>query len=273
MFMFSSVFRRKSTYFLLLYFLFILGWWLKLLVTGTRETDENYIFGFAYALIALFGAVYGFYISRAWGGFRSLVGRGIIFLSLGLLGEWFGQSVWSYYNLIARVEVPYPSIADIGYFSIIPFYALGMWSFAKAAGARFSLKTLGGKLAVVIIPVVMVTISYFLFLKNLQPDFADPIRTFLDFGYPGGEAITISIALITFQLSRGILGGKMKGRILYLIGALVAQYITDYTFLYQAAAGTYYNAGVVDLMYATSFVIMALGLSSLKFTRTKDGPA
>lgn len=262
--MYKTLIKSKVTFLIIGLYIFFLIWWIKIFLSGVTEGNENHLFGATYAIVALLGSAYGLYVSKRWGGYKSLVGKGIIFFSLGLLGEWFGQTAWAYFNIIAKQEVPYPSIADIGYFSIIPFYALGMLSFAKASGARFNLQTVKGKLTVVIIPVLMVCISYFLFLKNVTPDFNDPLKTFLDFGYPFGEAITISIALITFELSRGILGGRMRGRILYLIFALVAQYITDYTFLYTASAGTYYNGGIVDLMYVTSFTIMSLGLISLK---------
>jgi len=262
--MWTTIFRSKLTYIVIAFYIFLLFWWLKIFLSGQRSTDENYLFGLVYAIIALIGGVSGLLVSKRWGGYKSAVGRGIIFLSLGLLGEWFGQTVWSYYNVIEKIEVPYPSIADIGYFSIIPLYALALLSFAKAVGAKFSLKTIESKLIVVIIPIIMVAISYFLFLRNLTLDFSDPLRTFLDFGYPFGEAITISVALIIYGLSRGVLGGKMRVRILYLIFAFIFQYVTDYTFLYRALEETYYNAGPVDLMYATSFLIMSLGIISFK---------
>lgn len=262
--MLKIIFRNKLTYILLLAYFLLFFWWLKIFVSGVKETDENYLFGFAYPNIALVGAIAGFIISKKWGGFKSLIGRGIIFFALGLFGLWFGQTAWSYYNLVARIPVPYPSIADIGYFSIIPLYGYGMYCFAKAAGVRFSLGTFVAKASVVLIPILMVAVSYFLFLRNLSPDFSDPIKTFLDFGYPAGEAITISIALLTYFLSIKLLGGKMRNRILYIIFALVVQYLTDYLFLYQVSAETYYNAGMVDLLYMTSFLIMALGLMSFR---------
>jgi hypothetical protein len=259
----SAIFKNKLTYIILAFYCIVVLWWIKIFLSGSRETDENYLFGSVYASIALVGGLYGLAISKKWGGYKSLVGRGTMFLALGLFGQWFGQTVWSYYNIVAHVEVPYPSIADIGYFSIIPLYALGMFSFAKASGALLTLRTAKGKLNASLVLVAMVLISYFLFLKNLTPDLSQPLRTFLDFGYPFGEAITITIALLTYTLSKGLLGGKMKSRVLYLIFALIVQYVTDYTFLYKASAETYYNAGPVDLMYATSFTAMAIGLIAL----------
>jgi|SRR3989344_859524 len=258
--MYKTVLKSRLARILIIYYLILFFWWLKIYISGVRETQENYLFGFIYAFIALAGGVNGLLISKKWGGVKSYVGRGLIYFSLGLLGEWFGQTTWTYYNVIQKIEVPYPSIADIGYFSIIPLYALGVISLAKATGAKFKLRTMWGKLIIVLIPIIMVIISFNLFLQELSVDITNPIRTFLDFGYPLGEAVTISITLVVYEFSRGVLGGKMKNRILFILIALFTQYITDFTFLYKAGLGTYYNSGPVDLMYTTSFLITSLAL-------------
>ena len=186
------------------------------------------------------------------------------FLSFGLLSFAFGQLAWSYYNIILRVEIPYPSVADIGYVATIPFYFLGMLSFAKAAGAKYGLRRLGGKVAVTLIPIIALGFSYYIFLIGYEFDLSHPIRILIDFGYPLGQALTISVALVALLLFRGFLGGIMGPKIKFLIFALTFQYITDFTFLYRASKNTYYNGGVVDLMYATSFLIMSLVIISLR---------
>ncbi len=257
----SFILKHPLVRFLVVVYIILLVFWLWINISGSQEGFINNLFGVLYPIISLSGGLYGlFIVSKKWGGINSRVGKGILFLSLGLLAEVFGQWAWSYYTIIRSIEVPYPSIADIGYFAIIPFYSYAMYNFAIAAGVKINLKSVLGKLQAVLIPAIMITIAYFLFLKNVQIDTGNFLKTFLDFGYPGFEAIAVSIGILTYSLSRNILGGIMRPRILYLVGALVAQYITDYTFLYRAGVGTYYNAGPVDLMYATSFLIMSLGI-------------
>jgi len=256
--------RSKLTYVLLVFYLLIFIWWVKIFISGVKISDENYLFGLVYAFIALIGGVNGLLISKKWGGYKSLVGKGIIFLSFGLLSYWFGQVAWSYYNLVLKVELPYPSIADIGYFAAILFYIAGMYTFARVSGAKLILNKLKGKLISFIIPASMLAISYFLFLQHISPDFSNIIKTFLDFGTPVGYTIVISMALTAYFLTRGVLGGKMKNRVLYIILALIVQNITDNTFLYQAGAGIYYNAGINDFMFATSFTVMSIALIMFK---------
>lgn len=261
----NLILRSRFVQILLTFYLVILLWWTKINLLGiVWFENEIYLFGFMYALIAIGGAINAFRISKHWGGFESLIGKCIIFLGAGLLGQWFGQTVWSYYNVIAQVEIPYPSIADIGFFSIIPFYSLAMIYLAKAAGSKYTLQDGVGKVITLLIPIIMVSISYILFLKDLEIDFLRFWETLLNFGYPFGEAVFISLALTTYTLSNCILGGTMRNKIIAIILAFTFQYITEYTFLYTAAAGTYTNAGIVDLMYATSFTIMAIGIAWFK---------
>lgn len=237
----------------------ILLFWFKLQIVPNDQ--QAYLFNWSYGLIALGGAFYGIKIALTkWGGWSSVIGRGLILLSLGLIGQWFGLQIWTYYNIIAMVEVPYPSLADLGYFSLIPAYTFGALMFAKASGAQFSLNTVRGKIQAVIIPLAFLILSYILFLKDIGFDTSNIIKLLLDFGYPLGEIIPVVIALVTLTLSRKLLGGTMSHRIFYLIAAFSFQFLTEYAFLYAAGAGTYVNGGINDLLYATSYIIMSIGL-------------
>ncbi len=257
---FKKLFSNSFSYYILLLYFVIASWWLFLQIDGAG-TSKAYLFNWSYGIIAISAAIYGVYVSiKYWGGFRSLIGRAIIFLSLGLFMQWFGLQVWSYYNIILKVEVPYPSLADIGYFGLVPFYAVAAYLIAVASGLKFSLKTHEGKIVVLLIPAIALFFAFWLFLKDVGIDLNDPIKTFFDLAYPLGEIIPVSIAIITLTLSRKILSGTMKARIWYLMFAFSFQFFTEYLFLYRAGQGTYVNGGQTDLMYATSYGIMALGL-------------
>ena len=42
-----------------------------------------------------------------------------------------GQVIWSWYELIQRTEVPFPSAADIGFLAAVPFAVAGMLMFPR----------------------------------------------------------------------------------------------------------------------------------------------
>lgn len=244
----------------------LLVWWIFLFLLGQNEDNryQNLVWAALYQLIALLGGIWGILISRGWGGKRSVMGRSIVAFSLGLLLQVFGQSVFSFYNLFLGVEIPYPSIADIGYFGSIPLYIYGILLLAKASGVSISLRSYRQKLQAIIIPIIMCGGSYYFFLLGYEYDGNGFLKAFLDFGYPLGQAIYVAIAILTYTLSKKVLGGIMRGKVCFILIALVAQYIADSNFLYQAINLTWINGGYGDLLYMISYLLMAFGLLQLK---------
>lgn len=244
-------------------------WWIILNLSGLTEQFQNYLFGATYGLMAILGGSLGIGIARHWGGLKSIMGKAIFAFSFGLLLAEFGQLVWSYYNIFLSVAVPYPSIADIGFFANIPLYAIGIMLLAKASGVQFRLKNLSSRLQIVLIPSIILVISYFFFLQNYEFDWSNPLIVFLDFGYPLGQAFYVSLALLAYSLSKNILGGIMRNKILFLLFACVAQYIADYNFLFQNSRGTWINGGYGDYLYLLAYFIMTLALLQLNTVFSK----
>lgn len=247
-------------------FIVLLVWWIYLFMVGHTEDNQhkNLIWAASYQLIAFLGGIWGLVISKGWGDKKSVMGRSIIVFAVGLLLQTFGQTVFSVYNLFLEVEIPYPSIADIGYFGSIPFYIYGILLLAKASGVTISLQSYGKKIQAIIIPLIMLVLSYHFFLQGYEYDGNGPLKAFLDFGYPLGQAIYVAIAILTYILSKKVLGGIMRGRVLFILLALIAQYVADSNFLYQAINLTWYNGGYGDLLYMIAYTLMAFGLLHLQ---------
>jgi hypothetical protein len=268
--MLLAINKNKSFIFLLTIFLLFSAWWIYLQIE-VKHTDIRYqLFSSMYGVVALLGSIYGFIYSRNWGGLKSVVGRAIFMFSLGLFAQEFGQLVYSYYYF-ANKTIPYPSLGDLGYFGSIPCYIYGVLLLAHASGVKFSLKSVSSKIQAVIIPIVMLIASYFIFLQGYQFDWSQPLKIFLDFGYPFGEALYVSFAFLTLLLSRDILGGIMKYRVLIILAALFVQYLCDFTFLYQANNNTVYPGGINDYMYLISYFIMSLGLLQFNIHFVRKG--
>lgn len=258
---FSSTFVKKVAIAL---FILLSVWWVVIAFLLKNESvSANLFWAASYQLMALFGGIFGSFVSRSWGGFKSTLGKTIAFFSIGLFLQVLGQSVFSFYNLVLKVEIPYPSLADIGYFLSIPFYIYAVLLLGKASGAGLSFKSINKKLQAVLIPVAALALSYFIFLKGYEFDWSSPLRIFLDFGYPFGQAIYVSLALLVFMLSRNFLGGAMRPKVLIVLFALIVQYIADYNFLYQAQHGTWVNGGYGDYIYLLAYFIMSLALINL----------
>ena len=252
-----SVFK----YIIITLFILLAAWWIYVFsFLKNSNVEQNLLWAACYQSIALLGAISAFYVSNLWGGYKSLIGRSIIFFGLGLICQVIGQSVFSFYNLVAKVGVPYPSIADIGFFGSIICYVIALLNLAKTSGSTFSLKSVHGKFLAFAVPLILLVTSYFFFLKGYEFDFSNKIKIFLDFGYPLGDAVYLSLSLVTLALSAKFLGGIMKGPILIVLLALVFQYIADFNFLYQASNGSWINGGYGDFLYMCSYFVISLSL-------------
>lgn len=250
-------------------FIFIIFslWWMYIFFGGIQGTYQNDLFGFVYGAFSLLGGAIGLSVAKKWGALKSIIGRAIISLSIGLLLQGFGQYSFWYLNSVAKIEVPYPSISDIGFFGTIPFYIYAAYLLAKAAGTNVSLQTYHNRLQAVFIPAIMLAVAYFLFLQDYEFDWSSPLTIFLDFGYPMGQAIYVSGAILTYSLSRKLLGGVMKFPILFLIFAFVAQFLSDYT--YVLFKEIYFPGSFIDYLYLLSYFIMSLGLIQMKVVADK----
>jgi hypothetical protein len=254
----------------LVIFVLLTVWWVVgLLYPDLYKTRFFGDFPSIYGVMALWGGLWGIVIAQKWGGMRSVMGKAIIMFSLGLFAQEFGQLAYAYLAFYKHIEVPYPSIGDIGYFGSIPFYIYGTVLLATASGVQIKLRSFAHKLQAIIIPVVVLCVGYFLFLQGYTVDWSNPIKVFLDFGYPLAQAIYISIAMLTYLLSRGILGGVMKNKILFILFALSIQFLSDYTFLYQSSRGLWAAGGINDYMYLISYFVMTLGLFQLDTVLSK----
>ena len=198
------------------------------------------------------------------GGFRSYFGKAIIFLSIGLLLQEFGQLAYSYLNSIKHVAVPYPSWPDIGFFGSIPAYILGAYFLAKGLNTGGIIKKAPWKLVFgILLSAIIIGISYWQFLKGYEANGTPGKVIFFDFGYPLGQAIYVSIAVTILVCVKGLLGGKMKKPVILLLGAFLVQYLAESNFLYQTIHETWGPAGYGDFIYMSSYFLMSLALIAI----------
>lgn len=239
---------------------------------GLRGSLQNNQFTLIYPLVSLVGSIAGFVQAKKWGGFKSLLGRSLSLFSLGLFAQFLGQAAYAYYIYIKQIEVPYPSLGDIGFFGSVVFYVIGAYYLALVSGMKSSARSWKGKLISVVLALIMLCLSYTVFLRGYVFDGSFSLKTVLDFGYPLGQAVYVSIALMALLFSKNSLGGSLRKPILFLLCALVIQYLSDFTFLYQVNAGTWYVGGVNDYMYLVSYFFMTLALVNIGtiFTSIKE---
>jgi len=261
-----SLTKNKLQLFVTLVFIGFVGWWISFQHVLSKQGLSVQWFEGVYGLLALTGSIIGFITARKWGGYKTILGRALLFFSFGLLAQEAGQLILNYYIYVSKIQIPYPSLGDIAYFGSTLSYLTGAYFLTKAVGVRFSLKAVKYRVIALLVPVVLIAASYWIFLHNHQYDWHKPVTVFLDTAYPVGDAGYISLAIVAFLLSRKMLGGIMKLGLLILIAALILQYIADFTFLYQSNRGTYMAGNYDDLFYLISYFVTTSAI--IKFYTT-----
>lgn len=249
----------------IVFFVILTIWWFYMYSSGITSGLGPTWFLLLYPLPTLIGGIYGLTISRKWGGSRSVFGSSILFFALGFLSQTAGQYLYNYYQIYLGIDAPYPSAGDVFYFTSVIFYILGSYQMAKVSGMRLSFNTLKGKLKAIIIPASVLLLSYFVLLQGYEADWSNKFIVFLDFGYPIGQAIYLSIALLALLISKDILGGLMRKPIMLLVVALMAQFVADFYFSYEVSREViaYYPGGITDYIFFLSYFLMTLALFSI----------
>jgi hypothetical protein len=233
----------------------------------TKDLPINLMFSVSNGVLALLGGGLGLLIARHWGGTKSAVGKALLLISLGTTSWGLGNAVWSFYNFVYKEQVPYPSFADLGFALAIPLWAVGVFYLSKATGARFSIQKTKGRLLIIILPILAALFSYyFLFVVARDSSFViegDWLKIFLDFYYPLGDWVILTMSFLVFGLSLKYLGGRFRWPIYILLLGFVAMFIGDFSFSYTTTIGTYYNGSIADLLLAFGLYIISFGVTSL----------
>lgn len=259
-------------------FLFFSVWFFILHSFSNYGTDRSLeVLAAVYGIMALFGGIIGLYVGSRWGGFSSLLGKALGFFSLGLLAQEFGQLSYSYYSIALGIDVPYPSIGDLGFFGSIPLYALGAYYLIKICLAWVGNKNGKERKRVnglaFVVPVAMLAVTYLFLLRGYEPDWENIPGTFLDFGYPLFQAVYVSLALVAFYYTKRMINGIMHKKVVFLLVALIVQYFADFLFLYKAHRDLYTTAGITDFTYLVAYFLMSLAIINLNsvFEQVKSG--
>jgi hypothetical protein len=255
-----TVHKSKPAVLITLIFVIYLAFWLAIRQFTEPGSPFHNLFADTYVVLAIVGTYYAMKTSEDWGGSKSLMGNALFYLGFGVVAQIFGQLSYTAYFLITKVDAPYPSLGDFGYFGSIICYIYGLWILAKALQIKINRKNIIRSLPWMVIPLGLLFMSYVLFLKGYEYDWSDPVIVFLDFGYPLGQSLYVSLSLIILALSKDALGGIMRPRIMILLMALIFQFAADYMFLYQQSREAWVAGGTNDLLYLVAYFAMSMAL-------------
>jgi len=184
--------------------------------------------------------------------------RGRLGWSWHLLGasatSWaLGQAVWSWYELVAAREAPFPSLADVGFLAAIPLAAAGLLTHVAAAehGLAQARRVLDG----LVIATAVLAVSWQLLLGPLfRAETGTLFEEVLALAYPVSDAVTISLVIFLLAGSRSATRAPM----LLIGGGLVAIAVSDSLFAYLTQSDTYGSGSLIDTGWFVGYLLVVL---------------
>ncbi|MBI5123603.1 hypothetical protein HZA75_07130 [Candidatus Roizmanbacteria bacterium] len=254
------------------YLIIVVIYWIVLFSSGLKTSFWNYLYGILWNGIPFVGGLLGIFLSKkSFGSLQTNIGKAKIFISAGIFSWGCGNVIWLYYNFSQNIDIPYPSFADIGYFSAGILWIIGISYLSRATGATFSLQQMRKKFIFLVVPLIVIIFSYYflMFIVKRSVVLDAFLRVFFDLGYPTMDIIILSIAIIISGLSINFFRAKYKLSLFAILAGFVGMYICDFTFAYTISLGLYYNGSIYELLFTFALYLLTWGTLSFYLTPKK----
>lgn len=252
-----STYHKRMRVFLLVLGLGVLLFDVFLFKNPDKQTVFNFLFNLAYAVIYLFGAIIALLKFRQFQGIPKLR-KSMLFFSAGMFFYACGLIVWTYYNLVLKIPIPYPSLADVFFLLYYPGVIFGIYYMIRSFGSEITRKlTVEG----VLVFVVFFSLLY-VFLNQTSLGTSVPaLARLLNVAYPLADSILITLAITVLRTEKGI---ATHPNILYFVLAFFLLATADTLFSYRSSTGMYWNGDISDFLFSVSGFITALGFLSFR---------
>jgi diguanylate cyclase (GGDEF)-like protein len=182
-------------------------------------------------------------------------------------GSWaLGEGAWSYYELLASRQTPFPSVADAGFllFAGLATAGLLLWPSAGLRGAARWRTLLDG----VLVAGSLFIVTWVTALGSVVRGGSDgPFPYAVSLAYPISDLVlmtlTVVVAAHARQASRSGLGLLAAG-----LGCLS---LADSGFAYLSAQGTYATGSLVDAGWFGGFLLIAAAACSASSSPEDEG--
>ncbi len=170
----------------------------------------------------------------------------------GVICWGLGQLVWTWYEVVLNQEVPFPSLADVGYLAFPLFASVGI---ALYHNANRSHRSVGAALEGMLLSASLFAISWFTVLEGLVDEASPGAFAFwLSLAYPIGDVILLAMVLHAVSQLR-----RAPASLWLLSAGLVSMAIADSAFVWLVESGSFSTGGWVDLAWITAFAVIGIG--------------
>lgn len=233
----------------------MLGLYGVMMVTGLTA-DELYMaaitdgLNMLATLLLLISAVLGYFKAK-----NLKIRNGITAFAVSGFTFFAAEAIWTWYNLTG-VEIPYPSFADVFYIIGSVCLIAGIYLITKG----LKVKSKGINPIVLVLAIVLslaMIAAYLLLTDTLSQETIDPV-IILDLAYPVLDVICLVLVVNLLMVSFYKI--VFEAQVVLAIGVIV-MCMSDIYFSISTAIGQYFNGSLIDIFFAMSYMLIAIGVS------------
>jgi hypothetical protein len=187
--------------------------------------------------------------SRAEG--KDRLAWALMSISAGLWAA--GEVVWSIYEVGLGVPVPYPSLADAGFLSAVPFAVAGIrffWNDPRGTSAHWRLWFDG-----LIVALALTSTAWGFGLRTVFESVNPWSTKAFDLAYPASDIVIGTVLILAIRRATH----QQKGRMALLLAGVASYSIADSAFSYLTAQGAFGSVGnVLDTGWFAGYLMIAL---------------
>jgi diguanylate cyclase len=165
-----------------------------------------------------------------------------------------GEAVWSYYELVRGIEVPFPSLADIGFLAAAPLTMAGLWFLPGVRGGQ--VWRLRGLLDGLLVAGALFFGSW---VTVLQPLFHDHqvglLSRAVSLAYPISDVVVAS--LVVMVANRCATTHKLS--LAFVMAGLLSFAAADSSFAYLSATNSFGLGNALDVGWFAGYLLLGLG--------------
>jgi hypothetical protein len=222
--------------------------WMIVVIGGPRLTDGVDDIG---ELVAALAAVVACLFAAAHISSRPVPW---VFLGASAFSWAAGEAVWTYYDLIRGVQVPFPSLADVGFLTAVPLAVAGLLLFPSTP--RRAADRVQGILDGCIIAGSMLFASWVTVLGPLyRTHHGSVLKQTLSLAYPASDVVMVSLVIILFARA----GKQGRGSLVLVMAGLIAFAVADSAFSYLTEVNNYGIGSFLDTGWVAGYLLIGLG--------------
>ncbi len=184
-----------------------------------------------------------------------------LMLFIGTLLHFLGETTYGYYEVIAGLEDPFPSLADgfwlSGYLFLYGGIAYLIIGFRRAGFALGSWKEFTS--IAVLTGIIFCLVTLELFIPVIKSQEVSSLEKFLNIAYPIGDLVLIFLIFIlmhfTALLGKGVFSKPWK----YIVAGYVFMSVGDILFSYYTWLEIYKLGSYIDLWRNAGYLLIAMG--------------